>query len=217
MRLDLWQKIKEDRAFRTKFFLRLSFLLNSIYAIFLFAVGKIYASQWFLVMSVYYGLLSVVRAFIFLQTNPKKRPVSKIKTMRACGCFLLLINLVVSVMMAILIVRDHLVKHHEITVIALATYTFYALTIAIITSVKGLKQNDHVYSCVKITSLISASVSMVTLTNTMLSTFGEENVLLRQIILPLLSGAVAVFIIACAIFMIRKANFDLRVLPNEEE
>ena len=56
---------------------------------------------------------------------------------------------------------------------------------------------------------------MLTLTNTMLATFGSENELLRSIILPILSGVVAIFIIVCAILMIKKANNDLKVLKNE--
>ena len=58
---------------------------------------------------------------------------------------------------------------------------------------------------------------MATLTNTMLATFGEDNLLLRKIILPLLCGAIAIFIIVCAILMIRKATIDIRTLKNEEE
>ena len=53
--------------------------------------------------------------------------------------------------------------------------------------------------------------------NTMLSTFGEGNMVLRNIILPILSGAVALFIIVCAALMIYKANMDLRIIKNEKE
>ena len=108
-------------------------------------------------------------------------------------------------------------EDHDITVIALATYTFTTLTIAIISIIKSLRKKDHLHSSVKIISLICASVSIVTLTNTMLSTFGENNLLLRSIILPILSGAVSIFIIACAILMIRKSNSDLRMVKNAEE
>jgi hypothetical protein len=120
-------------------------------------------------------------------------------------------------MMFILIYRGQTIKHHEITVITLATYTFSTLTVAIVNSVRYLRKNDHLHSSIKLISLISASVSIVTLTNTMLSTFGAENTLLRSIILPILSGVVSLFIIACAVMMIRKANLDLRVLRNEKE
>jgi hypothetical protein len=120
-------------------------------------------------------------------------------------------------MMFILIYRNQTIKHHEITVITLATYTFSTLTVAIVNSVRYLRKNDHLHSSIKLISLISASISIVTLTNTMLSTFGEDNQLLRSIILPILSGVVSLFIIACAIMMIRKATLDLQVLKHEKE
>ena len=212
-----FEGIKIDTAFRIKLFLRLSFVFNVAYSVFLFVVAQIYSSKWFFVTSIYYGLLSVARIFLYLQISPQKELVSKIKIMRACGCFLLSINLVFSTMMFILIYGNQYVKHHEITVIALATYTFTSLTMAIINSVKYLRKKDYLYSSVKIISLISASVSIVTLTNTMLCTFGENNLLLRSIILPILSGFVSVFIIVCAILMIHKTNLDLRKLKNGKE
>ena len=217
MRSEFFERIKSDGHYRTKSLLTFSFVFNIIYAVFLFIVSRIYFSKWFFVMAIYYGLLSLTRVFIFANINPKKEIRSKIKTMRACGFFLLLINLVVSTMMFILIYSVGYVKHHEITVIALATYTFTSLTVAIVSSVRQLKKNDYVHFSAKIISLVSASVSLVTLTNTMLVTFGEENLLLRSIILPLLCGAVAIFIVLCAILMLRKANSDLGILKNEKE
>ena len=213
----LFDKIKNDTHYRIKIFLQISFVFNIAYSIFLFVVSQIYYSKWFFVMSIYYGLLSAARIFIFIQAQPKKDMRSNIITMRACGYFLLLINLVVSTIMFILTYRNNVIKHHEITVITLATYTFSSLTIAILGIIKHLKRNNHVYSCVKIISLTSASVSLATLTNTMLATFGENNLLLRNIILPSLCGIIAIFIIICAILMIRKANLDIRILKNEEK
>ena len=166
-------------------------------------------------MSLYYTLLSTARIFIFFEINPKNSLRKKILIMRACGYFLLLLNLVVSVMIFLLIYTAPYAKYNEIIVITLAAYTFSALTIAIVNIVRYLKKNEYVYSCVKVISLISASVSMLTLTNTMLATFGSDNECLRSIILPILSGVVAIFIIVCVILMIKKANNDLKVLKNE--
>lgn len=121
------EKIKTDAPFRIKLFLCLSFLFNIAYSIFLFIVARIYSSKWFFVISVYYGLLSLSRLFVFRQSSPKKTLVSKIKTMRVCGYFLLFINLVFSTMTFILIYGRQHAQYHEITVITLATYTFTSL------------------------------------------------------------------------------------------
>ncbi len=212
-----FKKIKTNLSFRIKFFLSLSLVFNISYAVFLFVINQIYSSKWFFVMSVYYALLSITRFFVFAKLKVEKTIRAQIKTLRSCGYFLFLLNVVVSVMMFCLIHETPYLKHHEITVITLATYTFYTLTVAIISGIKCFKKNYHLYACIKVINLISASVSIVTLTNTMLITFGEENILLRSIILPILSAFVAVFIIVTAILMICKANSDLRMLKNEEE
>ena len=206
----IFERIKYDDAFRIKLFLILSFSFNVVYSIFLFVISQIYSSKWFFVMSIYYGLLSVVRNICLFQINTTKKSVSKIKILSVCSVFLLLINLVVSTMMFILIHENQAIKYHEIIVIGLATYTFTSLTIAIINCVKYIRKKDYIFSCIKVISLTTASVSMVTLTNTMLATWGGNNTLLRSIILPILSGVVSIFIIACAIIMMVKSNLDLR-------
>lgn len=212
-----FNRIKSDFHFRIKVFLCFSFIFNVGYAIFLLVVGKLISSNWFYVMALYNFLLFIARVFVFLRTSDKKTEKQKVKTMRFCGYFLFLINLAVSVMMFLLVNNNQGAKYHEIIVITIATYTFSSLSLAIINSVKHFKQNNHVYLCAKVISLISASVSMVTLTSTMLATWGKDNVALRNVILPILCGVVALFIISCAIFMIVKANLDLRTVDYEKE
>ncbi len=217
MKYALLKRIKTDVNFRIKSFLLLSIIFNLLYSIFLFSISQIFFSTWFFVMSIYYGLLSVARIFMFFQTRLNSGKRKKIIIMRNSGCFLLLLNLVVSIMMFLLIYTTQGVSHHKITVITLATYTFAALTMAIISFVKYFKYNDSLYFSIKVVGLISASVSIVTLTNTMLTTFGEDKVILRSVILPVLSAFVSIFIIFCAIIMIVKATTKLRLLKNEQE
>ena len=210
-------RLKKDRRFRIKFFLFLSFLFNFFYASFLFVVSRIYNSRWFFVMFIYYALLSFLRMFIFFQIFYEKPRSQRIRVVRVCGYFLFLVNLAVSTMMLVLINTTPNLQYHEITVITLATYTFSALTFAIVGGVKYLKEKDYLYACVKSVSLISASVSLVTLTNTMLATFGDGDTSLRRIVLPLLSGVVAILIVVCAVVMIVKSEQALRKIKNEKE
>ena len=212
-----FQRVKQNTEFRVKLFLCLSFIGNIAYSAFLFLVSRTYSSKWFLTLSVYYALFSFARIFIFAQMRPRTTLRAKILTMLACGCFLLIINLAVSTMTFVLLFGNHSVKHHEITVITLATYTFSALTVAIIGCVKYLKRKDYVFSCAKIFSLISASVSFIPLTNTMLTTFGDADTQLKNTLFPILCIAVACFIIVCAVYMICRAYLDWRAFNHEEK
>lgn len=211
------KKMKENIQFRVKVFLFASFIFNFLYAIFLFILGQLYLSKWFFVFSLYHILLSSIRIYIFFQVSSKKDLREKTLIMRTCGWYLLSLNLAFSAMMFILIYEAPKIQHHEIIVITLATYTFPALTFSILGCVKHWKRNDYLYFCAKMISLISASISMATLTNTMLATFGNENALLRSIILPILCGFISIFIIVCAILMIKQGNSKLRTLQNEQE
>ena len=206
MSSEFFGKLQHDFRFRTKLFLGISLSWNLVYSVFLFAVSFIEKSKWFLVMSVYYVLLFSARTYILTTLRSRQPKDVKIKAMRILGYFLLLINLAVSTMVFILIRDNTPVKYHEITVITLATYTFSSLTVAIIHSIRYFKKNNLLYFCVKIISLTTASVSLVTLTNTMLATFGEANILLRSIVLPILSAFVSILIITCAILIILRTK-----------
>ena len=210
MSLTLIERLKKDEEFRAKIFLCLSFIVNVAYAIFLCAVGIVEGSNWFLVMATYYLALSLLRIFIFSKTSGKKSLRVKIKSARACGFFLVLLNFVVSVMMQFLLYGDKRASYHEIVVITLATYTFYALITSIVGYVKSVKKEDCLLLSIRVLSLVSAAVSITTLTSTMLATFGTDNEPLRWAILPLLCIVVSVFIIVIAVFLIRKANEHLR-------
>ena len=212
-----FEKVLTNKGYRLKLFLCISLICNFIYALFLFVISQQTHSKWFFVMSVYFGMLSFTRIFIFSQLNPQRTLRNKIILMRVCGYLLLLLNIIISIMMFTLIYTASYAKHQEITAIALAAYTFSTLSIAIVSSVKYIKSNRHTFICVKVINLVSASVSMVTLTNTMLATWGSENLLLRGIILPILSGFVSIFIVSSAMFMIKKANSDLRMVEHEEK
>ena len=120
-------------------------------------------------------------------------------------------NLALTLMIFFMVYWNRTFIHHEITTIAMATYTFIAFTMAIVNMVRYRKYNSPVFSASKAISLAAACVSMVTLTTTMLTTFGESDKLFfRRIMLGSLGGAVSAVIIAMAIYMIVRATRTLK-------
>ena len=102
-----------------------------------------------------------------------------------------------------------------ITTIAIAAYTFFTFTFAIINLVRYKKYKSPVYSSAKTISLIAGAVSMLTLETTMLTTFGTtEGPLFNQIMLTLTGVAVIAFAITMAIIMIVKGHKKLKVLKE---
>jgi len=80
--------------------------------------------------------------------------------------------------------------------------------------VKYRKYNSPVYSASKVISLASACVSMLTLEATMLTTFGDGTMdaITRKIFLGCTGGAISVFVVVMAIYMIKQSSKQLKEL-----
>ena len=143
----------------------------------------------------------------------------EISKYRVCGIVFLIMNIAISVMIFFMVYWNRTFRHHEITTISMAAYTFTSLTIAIVNVVRYRKYNSPVYSASKAISLAAASVSILTLEATMLTTFGEEtlNLVERRIFLGLSGGAVSIFIVAMAIYMIIRGTGKLKQLKTVKE
>ncbi len=197
-----------------------AFLWNLAYAVFQLCLGFYHASFWYYSMAGYYICLAIMRFYLSRHTRkhkPGEKMHDELIKYRNCGWVFLVMNLALTLMIFFMVYWNRTFIHHEITTIAMATYTFTAFTFAIINSVKYRKYNSPVYSASKAISLAAACVSMITLTSTMLTTFGEsDGLLFRRIMLGSLGGTVSVFIIAMAIYMIVQSTKKMKLLKAED-
>lgn len=196
-----------DPRLRTNVSLCAGILWNSAYAALLLGMGSYHRSSWFLSLAAYYVVLALMRFHLVSHTmrhRPGEKMVQELRHYRACGWIFLLINLALSCIMFHMIRQNRMMHHHEITTIAMAAYTFTTLTLAIVNVVRYRKYNSPAISAAKAISLAAACVSMLTLENTMLATFSGADMTprIRQLFLSLSGGAVSVFIIMMALYMI---------------
>ena len=215
----IWQ---DDTRLRVNVSLYGTLIYNTAYALLQLGMGFWHHTFWFYSLAGYYISLAVMRFFLVRHTS-KHKPGEKMRDelikYRACGIIFLVMNLALTLMIFFMVYWNRTFHHHEITTIALAAYTFTSLTLAIINTVKYRKYNSPVYSASKAISLASACVSMLTLESTMLTTFGDGTMSLtgRRVLLGLSGGAISVFIIAMAIYMIVQANKKIKLLKIGEE
>ena len=210
-----WQ---DDDRLRVNVSLYGSLIWNTAYAVFQLGLGFWHRTFWFCSMAGYYIALAVMRFFLVRHTS-KHKPGEKIREeltkYRICGWVFLLMNLTLSVMVFFMVYWNITFHHHEITTITMAAYTFTAFTMAIINMVKYRKYNSPVYSASKAISLAAASVSMLTLESTMLTTFGDgTDALTRKIFLGATGGVISVFIIIMAIYMIVQSTKKLKAFKQ---
>lgn len=220
-RLAQWKR--ENKAFaryasdvrlRIGLSLRLTFAFNAVYAAFQLGLGLRHRSVWFYTMFGYYLLLAMMRLLLIRHTKshaPGAQQALEWRKYRLCGLCLMSLTLVLAVAITYFIFRIRVFRHHEITTIAMATYTFTSLTLAIINAVRYRSYGSPVYSAAKAISLVSAIISMLSLENTMLSVFGNDrSELFRQQLLGI-SGIAAVFAVqGIALHMIINAGRKLR-------
>lgn len=195
-------------------------LWNGAYAALQLGLGIYHKSAWFFSLAGYYLTLGLMRLFLVRHTakhRPGERMRRELTIYRTCGWVFLVTNLALSAMMFYMIYENRTVRHHEITTIAMAAYTFTSLTMAIVNVIRYRKYESPVFSASKSVSLAAACVSMITLEGTMLATFRNEAMTeqIQRLFLALSGGAVSVFIVVMAIYMIVRSNKKIRYLENE--
>lgn len=210
----IWQ---DDTRLRVNISLYGTLIYNTAYALLQLGMGFWHHTFWFYSLAGYYVSLAVMRFFLVRHTrkhNPGEKMLDELRKYRACGIVFLLMNLALALIIFFMVYWNRTFNHHEITTIALAAYTFTSLTFAIINTIKYRKYNSPVYSASKAISLASACVSVLTLESTMLTTFGTETMSLtgRRIFLGISGGAISVFIIAMAIYMIVQGTKKITLL-----
>lgn len=193
-----------------------SFIWNVAYAVFQLCLGLYHSSFWYYSMAAYYIFLAAMRFHLSRYTR-KYETGEKLREefvrYHNCGIVFLVMNLALSLLIFFMVYWNRTFIHHKITTIAMATYTFTTFILAIINLVKYRKYNSPVYSASKIISLVAACVSMLTLTSTMLTTFGEaDGILFRKTMLGALGSVISLFTITIAIYMIIRANRSLKQL-----
>lgn len=194
-------------------------LWNGAYGALQLGMGVYHRSAWFYSLAAYYACLAAMRFFLVRHTlrhKPGDEQRQELRKYRTCGWIFLLLNLALSGMMLHMIARNRVTRHHEITTIAMAAYTFLTLTMAIVNLFRYRKLGSPVISASRAISLTASCVSMLSLENSMLVTFSDGSMTAhtRQLFLALSGGAISIFIVVMAIYMIVTANRTLKQMEN---
>lgn len=211
---------KNDISWRINVLLYTSLIFNAVYGAFHFLLGFYHNTFWFTSIGVYYFCLALMRFFLFGHTkkfSPGEKRRAEFIKYRSVGCILLLMSLALTVMIYFMVYRNRTFSHHMITVIAMAAYTFSAFTVAIINVIKYKKYDSPVFSASKAISFAAASVSMLTLTSTMLTTFddGTVNPGATRFMIGSVGFTVSAVVISIAIYMIVTATKKLKDFSSE--
>ena len=216
------RKWQDDTRLRVNVSLYGSLAWNALYGLFQLWLGFYHHTFWFYSLGAYYICLGVMRFFLVRHTSkyaPGEKMQTELKKYRTCGCVFLVMNLALALIIFFMVYWNRTFEHHMITAIAMATYTFTALTTAIVNVVRYRKYNSPVFSASKAISLAAALVSMLTLESTMLTTFsdGTMTATAQKWMLGATGGTISVLIVPTAIYMIVVGTKKLKQLKPEVE
>lgn len=211
----LGNKLLGDAVFRSEVTLHGGLVINLLYAALNLYSGVRYQSAWFVALAFYYVSLSVMRGMQVRQLH--RTPVGKnipaeLRSYRACGIVLLLMNQALAGIVLYIVYQNRGFTYSGLLIYAMAAYTFYITITAIINVVKFRKQGSPLLSAAKVISLTAALVSMLSLETAMISQFGADQPEFRQTMTGASGGAVCLFVLGMAIYMIVYASIRIKKL-----
>ncbi|MBQ2714972.1 MAG: hypothetical protein IJF76_05035 [Clostridia bacterium] len=167
-------KILKNYTFRTVVFAIISLVINLSYTALYVIIAVLSRSWWYAVLAGYYLLLTLIRLITVYARKTNKRK----GTYYFCGGLLTALPIFLSSAIVLMVVDGRAFVHLGWTVYAVAAFTFYKITMAIINVVKSRASQDISVRILKNVGLSSATVSVLALQTTLLDTFYDGNVAL---------------------------------------
>ncbi len=213
---DVVARYLDDPIFRTKWGLYFGTLINLLYVFVKLFSGLLFHSEWLVLFALYYAVLTVLRLSLvnYVRRHPKGENLAgEYRRYRLVGILLLLMNLVLSMIVARMIRNNESYEYPGVLIYAMAAYTFYLITVSIINVFRFRRHGSPVYSAVKIVNLTAAIVAMLSLAAAMISRFGGND-LFRLRMLGTSGLAASITIVLMSAFMIIHATRQLKLLQD---
>lgn len=204
------ERFMTDARFRAGVSLYQGFFVNLLYIVMKLMSGVVYRSAWFIALAVYYILLAVMRFLLVRRLNVQDE-AAELRRYRLCGIMLLFMNQALTGIVVFMVHQNRGFAYPGLLIYAMAAYSFYAVTVAVINIVRTRRHNSPILSAAKAINFVAALVSILSLTTAMLAQFGgEDDMDFRRTMTGAVGGGVCTIVIGMAIYMICRANISLK-------
>ena len=209
----LTNELLSNYGYRTFMFSIFSFALNIAYVIFQGILAFSTLSSWYISITAYYLILSLMKGNVFFsKKRAKDNDIKEAKTFRFTGIMFMFLTLALSGMIVLIYTSNMYFEYAGIMIFVAAAYTFLNLTLAIINIFKAKKQDDLHVENIRNINLVHAVFSIIVLQVAMFQAFSPENN--TSIANGLTGAAVSIVILFLGILMIIKANKNLKHLKE---
>ena len=185
-------------------------------------MGILYQSGWLFAMAGYNVILSGMRfVLVYRDQTHKKMEADSDKmrwglhSYRVCGWLMLLLNMAISVIVAMVVLGDQTIEYPGFMIYAIAAFTFYYMTMAIINMVKYWHRHKPIFSAIKRIEMAKALVSIFTLQVAMLTQFGSDDIVSNRVANGATGLVVGIIILTMAVLMIAGGRKDYDSINTE--
>lgn len=198
-------RYRTSAAFRVHVSLYLSLGIHLVYVSIKLITGILYHSFWFDAVAVYYLLLIWIRFVLLRSLRRRKTLLEEYRRFRMCGLLLIVLNLALTGVVAMLIARNADHQYPLILVIAMAAYTFYAVTMSIIDLIRYRKHERPTVTAARLIRFTAALVSLLSLQTSILTVLGDDDSF-RRWMTGVTGTGICLIVLALSVYMIVKAN-----------
>lgn len=201
------KEYRNDYRLKYKISLYGNLIVNIIYGIFKLISGIVFNSLWFIVFSVYYILLVILRVNILREelNNNSSIEMEYVKY-RKTAYILLFMNVILIFIILIIIDQNIVSIYPDWIAITIALYTFIIIFNSIYNFIKYYKYNSPLMVSAKIINVITSLISLISLEIVLISTFGNNNMFFLELMVILTGGSIAFLITSISIYMIIRSN-----------
>lgn len=233
------RRLLNDPKLRVTISLYATLIINLLFAGLQLYLGIVNYSAWFYTLASYYALLSGMR-FLLLRNirtsdkldanqdytsripgmskygNADRRRLIELSKYRLCGIILVIMHTALSAMVFYIVYKNQGFEYNFIVTIAVATFTFTTLTVAIVNVIKYRRYDNPIFSASKAISLATALVSLLALETAMLTAFSETDMpTFRRIITASTGIVVCGTVLAMASYMIIHATKEIDIIKQK--
>jgi len=204
---NVYHLYQKNFTFVTKISMYSSLIFNLIYGIFKLGIGIYYMSWWFITFAIYYLLLCFMKLSFLKNINNQGKEYKKL---RHTGIILLFLNLILVGIIILIIKQNQIISYNGFLIYLVALYDFYLIISAIINVIKSRKNRSPIMASSKCINLTVAMISMVSLEVAMVYQFGNNDSNFKLIMTASMGFAICLINSFMAIYMIIKANNNLK-------
>ena len=207
----------DSKDFRAEVSLYCGLAFNLLFATFKVTSGIHDGSAWLISIGFYYFAFAAAR---FMLTQDYRRQKSddknsgklyEYRTYRRCGIMMMFLNLTIGGMSVQMIWKNEVVSYSKTAVIISAAYTFYCFISGITNVIAFRKSDNAILLATKDLTMSGAVMSMFSLQNSMLHTFGgADDNKFNLIMNTVTGGSVLVIVLGIASFMIISGTKKLK-------